>query len=578
MENFQYFLLPSFTLDYLQLYKKITESDFLHPHGRIQAMKPMMLLFCLILLCPDLTPCTNILVTPGASADGSVIITYNCDGEFHPRLRHYPAADHEPASFREIIDWSGKVRGKIEQVPHTYAVVGLMNEHQLAISETTFSGREELINPEGLLHYWDLMRLALERARTAREAVEVMTDLVARYGYRSSGESFSIADKQEVWYMEMIGPGPGGEGALWVALRVPDGSIACHANKARISTFPLHDPENCLYSDKVIAFAQERGYHDPASKEPFSFCDAYCPATPKNLRYAETRVWSVYRRAAPSQDLSPDRHRAVDGAEPYPLWIEPDEKLSVQDVFALMRDHYEGTEFDMTRGIDAGPYGTPNRYRPMYWKVDGKEYAWERPISTQQTGYSFISQSRSWLPDPIGGVYWYAVDDTYTNCYVPLYCGIDAVPESFARGSLGAFSWDSAWWVFNFVANFANVRYQDMIQDIQAVQRDLEGHFFALQPAVEATALELASSNPDLLGRYLTDYSVSHAELVVDRWRALGEYLIRKYNDGYVQDENGRPGEQGYAPAWLKKVVEDRPDQLRLPESEEGVPETKLID
>lgn len=538
-------------------------------------MKPLVLLFCVVLLSSDLEPCTNILVTKGASADGSVIITYNCDGEFHPKLRHYPAADHEPGSFREIIDWSGKVRGRIEQVPHTYAVVGLMNEHQLAISETTFSGREELINPEGLLHYWDLMRIALERAKTAREAIRVMTDLVARYGYRSSGESFSIADTEEAWYMEMIGPGPGGAGAHWVALRVPDGYISCHANKARISTFPLDDPENCLYSEEVISFAVERGF----STKPFSYCDAYCPATPKNLRYAETRVWSVFHRAAPSRSFSPDRHRAVEGAEPYPLWIEPDEKLSVEQVVALMRDHYEGTAYDMTRGIDAGPYGTPNRFRPMHWKVgEGAEHAWERPISTQQTGYSFISQSRSWLPDPVGGVYWYAVDDTYTNVYVPLYCGIDAVPESFARGSLGLFSWDSAWWVFNFVANFANIRYQDMILDIQAVQRDLEGNFFALQPAVEATALELSASNPELLKRYLTDYSVSHAELVVDRWRALGEHLIRKYNDGYVQDENGRPREQGYSQAWLEKVIGDRPEQFRLPESKEGVPETQLID
>jgi len=422
-----------------------------------------------------LKACTNLLVTKGASSDGSVIITYTCDGEFHARLRHRPAADHKPGSFYEIIDWSGNLRGKIEQVPHTYAVVGLINERQLAISETTFSGREELHNPEGLLHYWDLMQIALQRARTARQAIEVMTSLVARHGYRSTGESISIADTTEAWLLEIIGPGPSGSGAQWVAVKIPDGMICCHANKARIGTFPLDDPENCLYSENVISFAVERGYYDPTAGEPFRFCDVYCPPTPKNQRYASTRVWSIFRRAAPSLNLAPGYHRAVDGAAPYPLWIKPDEKLSTANVFALMRDHYEGTPYDMTHGIDAGPHGTPNRWRPITWTASGEdassdsagatttatsgsaegtehqpEYAWERPISTQQTGFTFVSQSRSWLPDPIGGLLWYGMDDTYTTCYVPLYCGINELPESFTAGTLRQFSWDSAWWVFNF--------------------------------------------------------------------------------------------------------------------------------
>jgi len=522
--------------------------------------------------------CTNLLVTKGASQDGSVIITYTCDGEYHPHLRYTPAADYKPGEFLEITDWGGKLRGKIKHVPHTYAVVGLMNEHQLAISETTFSGREELQNPEGLLHYWDMMRLALQRTKTAKEAIKVMTELVAEYGYRSTGESISIADTKEAWILEIIGPGPGGKGAIWVALRVPDGYISCHANKARIGEFPLDDPENCLYSENVISFAVEKGYYDPSSGEPFRYCDVYCPPTPKNQRYADTRVWSFFRRVAPSQNFSPDYHRAVDGAKPYPLWIKPDKKLSAADVFDLMRDHYEGSDFDMTKGIDAGPYGTPNRWRPIVWEVDNVEHAWERPISTQQTGFTFVSQSRSWLPDPVGGVYWYGVDDTYTTCYVPLYCGIDAIPESYTVGSLGKFSWDSAWWVFNFVANYANLRYCDMLPDIQAVQSDLEGTFLALQPAVERTAVELASSDPELMTRYLTDYSVWHAELVVKRWRKLGEHLIQKYNDGYVQDEKGRPHEQGYAETWLRKVVESRPEQFRLKSKDADVPESKLVD
>ncbi|MCP4663794.1 MAG: dipeptidase [bacterium] len=523
--------------------------------------------------------CTNILVTKGASADGSVMITYTCDGRFHAHLRRTSAQDHEPGSELEIRDWGGNLRGVIPQVPHTYAIVGLMNEHQLAISETTTTGREELKNPDGLMHYWDLMQRALERATSAREAIEVMTGLVEEHGYRSTGESFSIADKNEVWLMEMIGSGPGGRGAVWVALRIPDGYISAYANAPRIGEFPLDDPENCLYSENVISFAVDKGYYDPASGKPFRFADAYDRPGSQARRYTATRVWSIFRRAAPSQDLSPDFHRAVAGAQPYPLWIKPDEKLSPADVMALMRDHYEGTDYDMRRGVDAGPFGTPNRWRPMTWEVDGVEYSWERPISTQQTGFSFISQSRSWLPDPIGGLYWYGVDDTYTTCYIPLYSGIDVLPPSFTIGSLGRFSWDSAWWVFNFVANLANLKYSYMISDIQKVQREIEGHFLALQPAVEKTALDLYETDPELMRRYLTDYSVSHAEEVVRRWRELGEELLTKYNDGYVVEgevaEDDEGVERGYPESWLRSVVRERPEQFRLPKSEEEL-ETEL--
>ncbi|MGB3479312.1 MAG: C69 family dipeptidase, partial [bacterium] len=258
-----------------------------------------------VMFSPHTNACTNLLVTKGASSDGSVMITYTCDAEFHPHLEYTPAADYQPGDSLEISDWHGNTQGWISQVEHTYAVVNLINEHQLAISETTFSGREELRNSEGLLHYWDMMYLALKRVRTAREAIDVMTDLVAEYGYRSTGESFSIADPDEAWILEMIGPGEGGEGAQWVAVRVPDGFISCHANKARIGEFPLDDPENCLYSGNVISFAVEKGYYDPDSGEPFRFCEAYCPATPRNQRYADARVWSIFRRAAPSRDLSP---------------------------------------------------------------------------------------------------------------------------------------------------------------------------------------------------------------------------------------------------------------------------------
>ena len=521
---------------------------------------------------PPAAACTNILVSKGASADGSVIITYACDGRFHPRMRRMDAADHEFGSELEITDWSGKVRGVIPQVPHTYAVVGLMNEHQLAISETTTTGREELENPDGLLHYWDLMQLALQRARTAREAIDVMAGLVAAHGYRSTAESFSIADPEEVWLMEMVGTGPGGEGAVWVALRVPDGAISAYANGLRVREFPLDDPENCRYSPNVISFAVERGYFDPSAGRPFSFADAYDVPTVQSRRYTATRVWSIFRRAAPSLELAADYHRGVPGAEPYPLWITPDRKLSVADVMALMRDHYEGTPYDMTKGLDAGPFGTPNRWRPMTWEVDGTTYSWERPISTQQTGFSFVSQSRSWLPDPIGGVYWYGLDDTYTTVYVPLYAGTTRLPESFTVGRLDRFSWDSAWWVFNFVANIANLKYSYMIEDIQAVQQELEQRFFAMQPVVEKTALTLAETDPKLLQDYLTQYSVGQAEEAVRRWRELGEALLTTYNDGYVAGK-GEEVERGYPESWLREVLRARPDQFVLEQPEEAATE-----
>ena len=522
--------------------------------------------------------CTNLLVTKGASVDGSVMITYTCDGEFHPILEYTPAADYPAGDSLEITDWHGNVRGKIPQVPHTYAVVDLMNEHQLAISETTFEGRQELRDTLGLLHYWDLMVLALERAKTAREAIEVMTGLVENYGYRSTGESFSIADTEEAWIMEMIGMGLGNKGAVWVALKIPDGYISCHANKARIGEIPWEDKENCMYSENVRSFAIERGFYDPDLGEPFRFNEAYCPSAPDNQRYGAMRVWSIFRRAAPSQNFSPDYHRAVEGASPYPLWIKPDKKLSLGDVMALMRDHYEGTDYDMTKGIDAGPYGTPYRWRPIEWEVDSLKYVWERPISTQQTGFSFVSQSRGWLPDPIGGVYWYGVDDTWFTCYTPLYCGINAIPHSYTIGNLQDFTWESAWWIFNFVSNFCNLKYSYMIEDIRAVQAELEGNLIKMQPYIEETALKLYGEDRELAKHYLTNYSISNAEMVVDRWYELGEHLITKYNDGYVKDEKGRPKQVGYPESWLRKVIKERPEQFKLPVMPDSVAGSKLVD
>ena len=538
----------------------------------MRSLPSVCLALSLAMLAPALAPaCTNLVCSPGAMADGSTVVTYTCDGEFHPILRRLEAADHEPGAMQEIRHWNGELLGEVPYPAHTWSVVNLMNEHQVSIAETTTGGRDELVNPDGMLHYWQIMRLALQRSTTARECVEVIGRLVAEHGYRSSGESFCIGDPREAWIMEMVGPGPGGHGAHWVALRVPDGQIAAFANLGRIGTFD-RDRDDCLASAGMEEFAADHGWYDPAAG-PFNWREAFHPATPQQLRYTATRVWSIFRRAAPSLDLSPDYHRGVPGAEPYPLFIQPDHALSVEDVFALMRDHYEGTPYDMTRGVDAGPFGNPMRARPMNFEVGDRAYTWERPISTQQTGFSMVCQSRRGLPDPIGGVTWYGLDDTNFACYTPLYCGITDVPPSYATGSLAKFSWDSAWWVFNFVSNHAMLRYDAMIVDVRETQDAIEGRLRALQPSVEQTAAALYEQDPDLAVVYLTDYSLAQAEGVVRQWRALGERLLTRYNDGYVKDENGRAQETGYPADWLETVVEKRPDAFLLPEDLSAVQE-----
>jgi dipeptidase len=519
---------------------------------------------------PSAMACTSVLVTRGASADGSVIITYHCDDAgAYATMSLTPAADHKPGEMIEIPSRNPAdktPRGKIPQVAHTYKVLtGLMNEHQLSISETTFGGRKELENPDGLLEYPHLMFLGLQRARTAREALQVMTKLVEEFGYASEGESISIADTQEAWILEIVGTGPGGKGAVWAAMRVPDGQISCHANASRLAEIPRDDPANCIYSENVESFAVSKGWYDPKSGKPFRFCDAYGPATPLSRRICDARVWSVFRRAAPSQSFPTDYIKSKPGSKPYPLFIKPDKKLSAADVFALIRDHYEGTEFDMTQGVDAGPYNLARRWRPLSWKVDGVEYAWDRPIATQQTGFSSVTQSRAWLPNAVGGLVWFGMDDSYTTCYLPFYVGIDALPKSFTGGSIERFSWDSAWWVFNLASNYAYLKYSYMVPEIQAAQKDIESELMALQPAVEKTAVELAASNPGLMTRYLTDYSVMHAEQTVSRWHALIEHLITKYNDGYIRDANGKYPDIGYPEAWLRRVIKERPEQYRLP-------------
>ncbi len=513
--------------------------------------------------------CTNYLVTKGASADGSTMISYSADShELYGELYHWPARTFAPGSMLDIYEWdTGKYLGRIPHVPRTYAVVGLMNEHQVSIGETTWGGREELRDSTGVVDYGSLMFLALQRAKTAREAITVMGDLVAAHGYYSSGESFSIADPNEVWFMDMIGKGPGNTGAVWVARRIPDGYISAHANQARIRRFPLKDPANCLYAPDVITVAREKGYFKGTDAE-FDFADAYAPLDFGALRFCESRVYAMFNRAAPSLKLSMDYVKAVPGAEPMPLYIKPDRKLSVHDVMEFMRDHFEGTDFDMTKDVGAGPFSCPYRWRPMTWKVDTVGYVHERATSTQQTGFSFVSQMRSWLPGPIGGIFWFGVDDTYSTVYNPIYCGITRVPEAFAVGTADFhhFSWKSGFWVFNWVANYAYSRYVDMIRDIQVVQRDLEGSFLAAQPRIDEAALALYKQSPGLAIDYLTEYSCTTAQNTVARWRTLGEDLLVKYMDGNVKDELGHVTHPKYPDSWYRTIVEDAGERLKQTE------------
>ncbi|HLO67283.1 MAG TPA: C69 family dipeptidase [Holophaga sp.] len=524
-------------------------------------------------LAQPLAGCTNILVTKGASKDGSTMIAYSADSHtLYGELYYKAAGLHLPGELRDIIEWdTGKFLGRIKEAPVTYARVGNMNERQVSIGETTFGGRKELQEPAGIVDYGSLMYIALERSKTAREAIQVMGDLVAEYGYASEGESISVADPQEAWIFEIIGKGKGEKGAVWVAVKLPDGTISSHANHARISKFPLNDPQNCVYSKDVITFARKRGWYKGEDKD-FSFTDVYAPADFGALRFCEARVWSVFHRAAPSLKIPVDIALGKPGAQPMPLWVKPDQKLGVRDVMELMRDHYEGTELDMSKDVGAGPYHLPYRWRPMEWKSEGKMYLHERAISTQQTGWSFVSQSRSSLPDPVGGVLWFGVDDTFTTVYVPMYCGITAVPRTFAEGTgnWNEFSWDSAFWTFNFVSNYAYTRWDDMIVDVLKVQRELEGGYLARQPEIEAQALALWRQNPLQAKAFLTDYSCRQGDQATARYRKLGEFLIWKYLDGNVRDAKGQVTHPAYSPDWYKRIVQDKGKDIQVPEGQAG--------
>ena len=488
--------------------------------------------------------CTNLIVGKAASADGSVIVSYSADSYgMYGYLCHYPAAVHAEGTWREILDWeSGRYWGRIPEAAQTYNVIGNINEHQVTIAETTFGGREELVNPEGIIDYGSLIYLALQRSKTAREAIDVMTSLVEEFGYNSSGESFSIADPNEVWIMEMVGKGPGRKGAVWVAIRIPDDCISAHANQARIRQFPLKDKNNCLYSKDVIKFAREMGYFDGKDSE-FDFAAAYCPADFGGLRYCDARVWSYFNMFA-DIDMSEYLAWAMGDASatPMPLYVKPKQKVSVRDVQNAMRDHYEGTPMDITQDLGAGPWSMPYRPSPLSFKVDDKTYFNERPISTQQTAFTFVSQMRSELPNAIGGVLWFGTDDANMAVFTPVYCCTNVVPECYKREMADAvtFSEKSAFWLFNMVSNMVYPRYSALIGDLKKVQLECEEAFAANQATVEAKAQELYNDNPPKAVAMLTQYTAETAMSTMKAWGNLAKFLIVKHNDMVVKpEENG---------------------------------------
>ena len=511
--------------------------------------------------------CTNFIVTKGASAAGSTMISYSADSHvLFGELYYTPPGVHMEGSTVEIYEWdTGKHLGRIPQVRQTYAVVGNMNEHQVSIGETTFGGRKELHDPEGLVDYGSLMYLALQRARTAREAVQVMGAIAETYGYASEGETFSVADPNEAWILEMVGKGKGGKGALWVARKVPDGYVTAHANASRIRRFPLNDPNNCLYSKDVISFARSKGWFT-GKDEDFSFADAYNPPSFGAQRFCELRVWAFFHRVSKAFEKPTDYVRGVEGAEPLPLWIKPDRPLTSRDVMELMRDHFEGTEFDLSKGVGAGPFGLPYRWRPLTWKVDGQEYLNERSTSTQQTGFSFVAEMRSRLPDPIGGILWFGVDDTYLTVYVPMYCGIREAPYNYrvGTGDFKHFSWDAAWWVFNVVANWTYSRWSDIAPDVRLAQQALEDEFQALVQEADQTALELHKQSPEQARAFLTEFSAQQAAKTVKRWQKLAVELFVRYMDGNKRDELGNVKHPGYPEPWRRRIVEEEGQRLKV--------------
>ena len=507
--------------------------------------------------------CTNLIVGKRASADGSVIVTYSSDDYgAYGYLFYQKGGKHQPGEMRKLYHYeSNNYLGEIPEADSTFSVIGLTNERQVTIHETTWGGREELADSTGLFDYGSLMQVTLQRARTAREALKIMTDLVAQYGYQSDGESFTIADPNEVWVMDMIGKGPGGGAPVWVAVRIPDDCISGHANQSRIHQFPLKDKENCLYSKDVITFAKKKGYFTGKDKD-FSFADAYNPLDFGGARYCEARVWSFFNKWG-SEDMSKYLKYAMGEdleADPFPLYMKPKKLLTVQDVKDMMRDHYEGTPMEIQSDLGMGPWEMPYRPTPLTWEVDGKKYFNERPISTQQASCIYVAQMRSWLPDHVGGVLWFGNDDANMVAMVPIYCCTVDAPECFNERTADTFnfSFKSAYWMQNWVANMVYLRYSLLFPELRKVRDQLEHDFNQLQPEVEKNALSMTEAEAR---KYLSNYSYRQSGNMMDRWMQLAQLIVVKYNDMAQKkmDDNGQ---------WLKT-----PGGNQVPVARPGYPE-----
>ena len=529
--------------------------------------------------------CSNFIVGKKASVDGSVMCSYSADdyGMFQ-YLCHYPAAKHAKGEMRKIYDWdTNKYHGEIPEAAQTYSVIGNINEWQVTIGETTYGGREEMVDSTGIMDYGSLIYVALQRSKSAREAIKVMTTLANTYGYNSGGETFTICDPNEAWIMEMMGKGAGSKGAVWVALRIPDDAICAHANQSRIGKFNMKDKKNVMYAKDVVSFARSKGWFQGKDAD-FSWKMAYAKPDFSGRRFCDARAWAMLNHF---YDMSPYLDWALGknpDAQDMPLWVVPNKKVSVKDVENVMRDHYEGTPLSVADGSDIGGgiWEMPYRPTPLMYKVDGKQYFNERPVSTQQSGFVFVSQMRSWLPREIGGVFWFANDDANMAAFTPVYCSMTQRPECYNTPGVDAvhFSKKNAYWVCNMTSNMVYPRYSLMFPTLKEVRDSLDNSYFAAQAGVEKKAQELYAQNPQAAVKYLNDYSVEKAQQMLARWNQLFEFMVVKYNDMIIKptDKNGtfektqyglgaRPVRPGYPEKYAKELVKQSGDKFLVPES-----------
>ena len=528
--------------------------------------------------------CSNFIVGKKASVDGSVMCSYSADdyGMFQ-YLCHYPAAKHAKGEMRKIFDWdSNKYHGEIPEAAETYNVIGNINEWQVTIGETTYGGREEMVDSTGIMDYGSLIYVALQRSKSACEAIKVMTTLANTYGYNSEGETFTICDPKEAWIMEMMGKGAGSKGAVWVALRIPDDAICAHANQSRIGKFNMKDKKNVMYAKDVVSFARSKGWFKGKDAD-FSWKMAYAKPDFSGRRFCDARAWAMLNHF---YDMSPYLDWALGknpDAQDMPLWVVPNKKVSVKDVEAVMRDHYEGTPLSVADGSDIGGgiWEMPYRPTPLMYKVDGKQYFNERPVSTQQSGFVFVSQMRSWLPREIGGVFWFANDDANMAAFTPVYCSMTERPECYNTPGVDAvhFSKKNAYWVCNMTSNMVYPRYSLMFPTLKEVRDSLDNSYFAAQAGVEKKAQELYAQNPQAAVKYLNDYSVEKAQQMLTRWNQLFEFMVVKYNDMIIKptDKNGTfkktpyglgatPVRPGYPEKFAKQLVKQSGDKFLVPE------------